>query len=121
MYGGVRHQAVRRQAVRRQAVLTLERIMLVLSRKPGERLVYHKEGTEPIYLTVGPVSKGQVTLILRDQSYQLQMEGVLEVLPDVSVKIVGLRGDRVRLGTNGPRDVLVDREEVYVKYRLKVA
>ena len=34
---------------------------------------------------------------------------------DISIKIVDVRGDRVRLGINAPREVSVHRKEVYEK------
>jgi len=37
---------------------------------------------------------------------------------DVTVKIVSLERNRVRLGVNAPREVRVDREEVAEKKRL---
>lgn len=40
---------------------------------------------------------------------------------DVTVKIVSLERNRVRIGVNAPRQVRVDREEVAEKKRLGIA
>lgn len=32
---------------------------------------------------------------------------------DITIEVIGIRGGRVRLGINAPRDVTVYREEVY--------
>ena len=32
---------------------------------------------------------------------------------DVTVTVLGVRGDQVRLGVNAPKDVAVHREEIY--------
>lgn len=34
---------------------------------------------------------------------------------DVSVTVLGVKGNQVRLGVNAPRDVSVHREEIYAK------
>lgn len=34
---------------------------------------------------------------------------------DVSVTVLGVKGNQVRLGVNAPRDVAVHREEIYDK------
>lgn len=40
---------------------------------------------------------------------------------DITVKIVSLERNRVRVGVNAPRDVRVDREEIAEKKRLGLA
>jgi carbon storage regulator len=32
---------------------------------------------------------------------------------DISIAVVGVKGDRIRLGITAPKDVPVDRQEVY--------
>lgn len=34
---------------------------------------------------------------------------------DISVTVLGVKGNQVRLGVNAPRDVSVHREEIYAK------
>jgi len=37
----------------------------------------------------------------------------LNIGDDVIVKVVGVKGDQVKIGINAPEDVVVDREEIY--------
>ena len=41
-----------------------------------------------------------------------QREEVICIGDDVRVVLVDIRGDKVRLGVEAPRDVIVDREEI---------
>lgn len=34
---------------------------------------------------------------------------------DVNITILGVKGNQVRLGINAPKNVSVDREEIYIK------
>ena len=36
---------------------------------------------------------------------------------DVSVTILGVKGNQIRIGINAPRDVAVHREEIYERIR----
>ena len=37
----------------------------------------------------------------------------------VTVTVLDIKGDRVRIGVNAPRDVIVNREEIFEKTRRK--
>jgi carbon storage regulator len=37
----------------------------------------------------------------------------------VTVTVLDIKGDRVRIGVNAPRDVIVNREEIFDKTRRK--
>jgi carbon storage regulator len=38
---------------------------------------------------------------------------------DITVTVLGVKGNQVRVGVNAPRDVAVHREEVYDKIQLE--
>lgn len=45
-------------------------------------------------------------------------EAMVIYLPDgriIQIWVVEIRGDKVRLGTDAPKDIIVDRKEVYEK------
>jgi carbon storage regulator len=37
----------------------------------------------------------------------------IRIGPNITVTVVDIRGDKIRLGIDAPRDVAVDREEVF--------
>lgn len=39
----------------------------------------------------------------------------LNIGDDVTVTVLGVKGNQVRIGVNAPKDVSVDREEVYLR------
>ena len=43
-----------------------------------------------------------------------KLSEVIRIGPDISVIVVEIRGDKVRLGINAPRDVAVDRAEIWI-------
>jgi carbon storage regulator len=45
----------------------------------------------------------------------------LMVGDDVTVSVLGVKGNQVRIGINAPRDVAVHREEIYEKIRQEKA
>lgn len=43
-----------------------------------------------------------------------KLSEVIRIGSDISITIVEIRGDKVRVGITAPRDVTVDREEIWV-------
>ena len=48
-----------------------------------------------------------------------RMGEMLMVGDDVTVTVLGVRGNQVRIGINAPRDVAVHREEIYERIKAK--
>ena len=48
-----------------------------------------------------------------------RMGEMLMVGDDVTVTVLGVRGNQVRIGINAPRDVAVHREEIYERIKTK--
>ena len=42
-----------------------------------------------------------------------QVEQTIMIGDDIEIKVVGIRGDKVKLGIEAPKDVVVHRREVY--------
>ena len=42
-----------------------------------------------------------------------QVEQTIMIGDDIEIKVVGIRGDKVKLGIEAPKDVAVHRREVY--------
>ncbi|MDB6060782.1 MAG: carbon storage regulator [Verrucomicrobiaceae bacterium] len=42
-----------------------------------------------------------------------RLSETLKIGDDIEVTILGISGNQVRLGINAPRDIAVDREEIY--------
>lgn len=45
-----------------------------------------------------------------------QNEGIV-INDDIRIRIVGIRGDRVRVGIEAPKQVLIHREEVWISLK----
>ena len=111
--------------------------MLVLSRNAGEAI---KIG-EDITVTVLDV-KGREVKIDLTHEVEIRVEGVtapvdqathvtlskkvgdeinigdeLVICNDITVRILGVHRNQVRLGVDAPREVIVDREEIYKRRR----
>ena len=41
--------------------------------------------------------------------------------PDITLTVLGIKGNQVRLGINAPKNVIVDREEVHQRKQLEAA
>ena len=48
-----------------------------------------------------------------------RVEETIMIGPDVTVTVLGVSGNQVRIGVKAPRDVEVHREEIYEKIRLE--
>jgi|TARA_B100000929_G_scaffold216484_1_gene173197 carbon storage regulator len=59
---------------------------------------------------IGTVLKEQFMLILTRRVGETLMIG-----DDVSVTVLGVKGNQVRIGVNAPKDVSVHREEIYMR------
>lgn len=44
-----------------------------------------------------------------------RMGETLIINDNIAVTILGIVGNQVRIGVNAPRDVMVDREEIYLR------
>lgn len=42
-----------------------------------------------------------------------QQDEVIRIGDDIEIKVIALRGDRVRLGVSAPKSVTIHRQEVY--------
>src|SRR4051794_40865134 len=60
----------------------------------------------------GPTWKEPNMLVLSRQRDETIMIG-----DDIEITVVDIRGDKVRLGINAPRDIMVHRKEVYEAIR----
>src|SRR5882724_8513341 len=60
----------------------------------------------------GPTRKEPNMLVLSRQRDETIMIG-----DDIEITVVDIRGDKVRLGINAPRDIMVHRKEVYEAIR----
>jgi carbon storage regulator len=44
---------------------------------------------------------------------------ILVIGDNITITVLDIRGGRVRLGVNAPRDIIVNREEIFEKTRRK--
>jgi carbon storage regulator len=106
--------------------------MIVQSRKKNERIII---GEREIIVEVGAMSAEKVDLrVQAPQQRKVWLHGPVEVAndpanewavvsrkkgerifvgDDVIVEVIEIRGDKVRLGTEAPKELTVHREEVY--------
>lgn len=62
-----------------------------------------------IYLLIGNTDEGVARMLILTR----RVGETLMVGDDVTVTVLGVKGNQVRIGVNAPKDVSVHREEIY--------
>ena len=85
--------------------------MLVLARRQGESLII----ADDIKITVLIIYKTQIKLEVNSEVVTVKLEGNITIGDGITIKLIKLDTNQVKLGIEAPEDVSIKREEVYLK------
>ena len=85
--------------------------MLVLTRRQGESLII----ADDIKITVLIIYKAQIKLKVNSEVATLHLEESMSIADGVTVRLIKMDTNQVKLGIEAPEDVNIKREEVYLK------
>ncbi len=88
--------------------------MLVLTRREGEGLLIGKD----IRVTVVIIFENRIKLLLKDSGSKVitcRLGATTPIRGDITIKVVDIDKQQVKLGIEAPEDVTINREEVKKK------